>query len=534
MGNNAVIVQILAVVLILFFCFVTYMNTKTWRATHVTFLFLVFGAGLVFSVYAALVLKTRQEWLKKVQELEENLVVQTEKGDELLYGDKQVPKTKAGVSDLRAGVQRTVIDRGRVWRDVVFKDAQTQDPNMVTGDATVVVNLSTIPPGNVGERVEPNHMEKDTVVYAFKDMDPNAPHTRYAYVGEFSASAVTDTSITLTSNWPLPALDQRLVAGNQMWVLYERMPTDSHDVFSFTRTPKEGDPDESASRKDEALIRADISPDKVLNPLDFLKPESYQAVLREYNRDGKTLDEVIKDRAASNDPPLSPDELQNRTFAKVKFLKAHTLKVDAAAPRAAATDTSVEAFDSSGQALDPRLRRGGVGEPQDVEFKVGDTAELILNGFKDKNGAVIEKGAEELREEGIVQIDRIIYRRPLHDYAYEFKHMQARKTQVREALRLVNHEIGVVQEEIKKAEANTEARKDERTKLADDQTRLLAEKEKIQKYHDDLEAAYRASRAELSRLYRENAALHEKIVAANEKLAREIEDRVASPTSLER
>jgi len=68
-GNETVILQILAVVLILFFCFVTYMNTKTWRATHVTFLFLVFGAAMAFAVYASLILKTRKAWQKVTTEL---------------------------------------------------------------------------------------------------------------------------------------------------------------------------------------------------------------------------------------------------------------------------------------------------------------------------------------------------------------------------------------------------------------------------------------------------------------------------------
>jgi len=133
-----------------------------------------------------------------------------------------------------------------------------------------------------------------------------------------------------------------------------------------------------------------------------------------------------------------------------------------------------------------------------------------------------------------LNIVRTIYRRPLNDYAYAFRHIYLRKTQTLESLALVNKEIAVVTAETAAAEKNTMQRQMEKTKLLEDQTRLADEQQKITKYAEDLEAAYRGVRSELSRLYRENAALHDRILATSEELTREIEARGGTPTAVER
>jgi uncharacterized protein YlxW (UPF0749 family) len=147
---------------------------------------------------------------------------------------------------------------------------------------------------------------------------------------------------------------------------------------------------------------------------------------------------------------------------------------------------------------------------------------------------VMERGAEELQRDGIVEILQTVYRRPLHDYAYEFAHIAARKDQLLASIRHVEFETAVVKAQEENATKNTEARRQEKAKLAEDQSKVQQESQRIAKYADDLEASYKSARSELSRLYRENAALHARIVAANEQLTREIEAGEATPTALGR
>lgn len=495
--NNVVIAQILAVVLFLFFCFVTYMNTKTWRATHVTFLFLTFSATLAFIVYASLSLKTRKTW----QELEKNLTQQAEKEKQtyqtLLYGSDEIPKPQKdwGVADIRPVLQRETLDRGRVWRGVTFVDAEAGPLNTATDGAEVTVKLSTRPPGlDVGAQFEPNHMKKGLILYAFKDKTPEAAAATndlfYIYVGEFQADEVSDGAVTLKSTMHLSAFDQALVRGNEPWVLYERMPIDSHAAFASSEIPI----------------------DQVLRANHFVEPKQHPDVLANYKRDGGP--------AKADDPPEC-------VFAKVRFLKDYTFKVDAAEARPT-TSADTPSYDRNGQALDPRLRRGS-----DVTFKVGDEAELLLAGYTDPTTMLEEKGAEQLAEEGILEITEKIYRRPLNDYAFEFRYIYDRSNEIRDSLALVETELATVTAEEKLATANNDLVVSQLKLVKEDRAKVENEKAKITTYADALEASYRTARSELSRLYRENTALHDEIVSANERLTNEIDARGATPTSAE-
>jgi len=527
-GNEAVIVQILAVVLILFFCFVTYMNTKTWRATHVTFLFLVFGAALAFSVYASLNLKTRKAWQKINVELEKRQDKAVISVKESMYGTS---KDNPGLAAWREAVRRELIDRGRVWRDCAVTGIQKQPPEAGSENATVVVNVRTAPENDPGTKADYSKMAQNTVVYAFSDTNPAPPHTAYMYMGEFTASAVTDTGITLTSTSPMTPFDQAVIRDKQTWILYERMPADDYQVFSHPADTFHVD----ATGKPLAVQPSDLLKVENFNEGGTLlkDPQAhqkiFQEVLWEYQRDGMTEEQVDADRAAKMQEPLSEDVKRERLFADVKFLKdVPDIEVDAG--QATPPDAgNADLFDSTGKALDPRLQRGSK-----ISFKQGQTAIMILNGARDSEGVLLEKGAKELQDEGVLNIERTIYRRPLNDYAYAFRHIYHRKNQLLESLALVNKEIAVVTAETAAAEKNTMQRQMEKTKLLEDQTKLAQERQKIGKYAQDLEASYRGVRAELSRLYRENAALHDQILAANEELTREIEARTGSPTALER
>jgi len=79
MSEYVIIFQVLAALVALFFIFLTYMNTKTWRWLHVTMTFFVFGAAVAFCFYAAMALKTRAAWIKLHADLEKERVLTAQK-----------------------------------------------------------------------------------------------------------------------------------------------------------------------------------------------------------------------------------------------------------------------------------------------------------------------------------------------------------------------------------------------------------------------------------------------------------------------
>src|SRR3982750_576339 len=117
MSEYAIIFQVLGALAALFFIFLTYMSTKTWRWMHVTATFFVFAATIAFCVYAAMTLKTRANWIKLHDNLEKQLTTTDAELEKVTQGDpKDVEGKEPSVLSLREELARIVIDRGRVWR----------------------------------------------------------------------------------------------------------------------------------------------------------------------------------------------------------------------------------------------------------------------------------------------------------------------------------------------------------------------------------------------------------------------------------
>lgn len=483
--NNATIVLILLVVVGLFFIFATYMNTKTWRALHVTFLFLAFIAANVFLVLAAANMKARAAWLKVEEELVKQQAKLKDEVELKKSGDRKIPKDVLGWRDYREMVHRAVLDRGRVWRKLTAAEApQIATPGASDSEVKVTLNVGA---GVLeGQAPKPHNMTERTVVYAFKDLStPEA--SKYIYLGEFFAAAVTETSISLTSTMPLTSGEQGLIAGAQPWILYETMPRDSQQAYNV----------------DPQVTLANLFTDAQL-----------QSVLADYQRDGKP--------AEANDPP-------ENVYAKVKFLKDYKYTVDAPEGRSpVGQDSRSDIFDTQGQALIPSLQRG-----KEVEFKTGATAELLYSG-KDSKGDVQIPGAEQLAEQGIVEVVEKVYRRKLNDYSYEFRHIWARKRQIVASLHTLEYELNRVTKEIATTEANIKLQKDRITKLESDKTRVVDEKQKITTYANQLEKVFQNAKQQFNSLIVRNNALHEEILSTTKRLLTDVNRRTATPASVNR
>lgn len=474
--DNAILVQILLGIAGLFFIFLTYMNTKTWRWVHVVATFFVFCSTIGFAYYASQVLKTRATWVGRHDQLTKD--VEKAKADlELVaVGDPgDIKGESPSVLNLREELARTILDRGRVWRQCA--PTPNQDGS---------VTLQTALPQAEGAGPPPkNNITVKTVVHAFREgQDPGGLTVPVAYIGEFRAVAATDTSVTLAPNLPLSAQQVALVRDpSANWSLYEVAPIDGHEYFQGM---------------DEATLMALIP-----QAMTGLPNDQYKKLITDYLRDGQPADEAT-------DPP-------ENVWTQVKFKQAYTVPVDA--PPIGSVDA--EPFNAEGQAQVDRLRVAkSSAQPGQVEFKVGDTAVFD------------QATANDLISRGIVDKVQPIYRRRLNDYELRFHGIHSRIVEINDRLRTLSLDLAAVSASKDKADQQAALLEDQRTKLTDDLAKVKFELAELSKYGDSVTTRLTEVRSELSQLYRSNKALSRELAAINARLTEEVKRRVRESTAM--
>ncbi len=189
----------------------------------------------------------------------------TVEAKEMKYVDGDPDAPRPSIADLKRDVQQILYYRGRVWRDCQPRPAPNQ------GELGVLTALPNPPALDVG-----------SIIYLFESTKPGV------YLGEFEVSASgpaagNDPNVRLKpTTFLIPEQAQRLGKSKGPWVMYEKMPADSHNVFA-------------------GLTEQQLQP---------LFPPGYPvARLRTYLQDGEPLD--------PNADPV-PDE---RIMVQVRFLK---------------------------------------------------------------------------------------------------------------------------------------------------------------------------------------------------------------------
>ncbi|MEX2175497.1 MAG: hypothetical protein WD872_14130 [Pirellulaceae bacterium] len=499
--DNPIIFQILLGLVVIFFIFLTVMNTKTWRWVHVTMTFFVFATVIAFGVYAAMTMKTRLAWIGHVDSLEKKLDIETASLTKLTYGDpKDHSREKESVVNLKNELARTILDRGRVWRGLVV----TPGANGFT--------LSTAPPAEEGAAAPapvPHHLEPKTVVYAFKEgLTPQAGQTPATdpvvipgyYLGEFQVTETAADSVTVVpTRLPMPP-DQAAVANNLQgyaegrpatWTLYEVAPIDSHEWLSDLT---------------EEQLRVLIP-----QPMTGLPNDQYQKFLSQYLRDGKEADEV-------NDPP-------ENIWIEVKFVKPHTVDVDAPSEASLDYPTLSGPFDSNGRARIDRLRRTKPG--------ADPAAELAAAEFVKDDTAIFDRAtAEQLIADDVATKVRSIYRRKLNDFELRFGGIHARIAALNGRIRALGRDLASLQASKSKADEQSALLDTFQTNLTADLTKVRYEAEELGNYNEAVTKRLDEVRAELSHLYRSNKALSRELTALNAQMTEEIEQRTRAATAM--
>jgi len=479
-----IVYQIGGALLALFFIFLTYMNTKTWRWLHVTVMFLVFVASATFCVYAAMTLKTRAAWLKLQDNLEKQVATVEGELERVTRGDPNDAEGKtASVFSVREELGRTVIDRGRVWRGCV--------PAIRPG----VIMVQTSPPPDPNNPtpgpVKKNNIQPKTILHVFREAQKGegSPIVPAAYVGEFRATAATDNTVTLQETMPLSPEQQAAgTAPGATWALYEVCPVDGHEWIA-------GD----EKQRTEPLADA--------AGLDRLPAPLFQKMVQPYLRDGQP--------AQDSDPP-------ENVWFEVKFDKEYEVAVDAPV----VNSLDAEPFNTEGQAVLERLRRHA-GPPEEAgKVKFGPKEGQIHTAVLD------QQTAQSLIDQGYCTLEKKIYRRSLTDYERKFHAINERIVELNDRLRQLDLDNKAMLSATAKAEQQRALVEELKGKVNDDLAKAKYELAELTKYEQALSDRLSAVRTELSQLYLSNKAIGQELAKLTAELTEQINRRTREATAL--
>ncbi|MDX1946517.1 MAG: hypothetical protein SFU86_14040 [Pirellulaceae bacterium] len=477
--DNPLLFQILLVLVGLFFIFLTYMNTKTWRWLHVMFTFLVFGASIAFTVYASLTLKTRAAWISYHDKMEKDSI-QAKKDLELVTIGDPADATKPSIVNYREDISRAILDRGRVWKDNTVAPA----------GGSFNITLAPAPADPVTGAAGPprkHNLAVSDIVFAFKNgQSVEGFNVPLFYLGEFRVTALADdTNFTIAPVLPLSA--EQAAAANDpagIWTLYEISPIDGREWFADL---------------DKAALQA-LLPQSATGITD---PVKYDKLLDQYLRDGQPADEAT-------DPP-------DNIWYEVKFKQAHSVPVDAVA----VTAPDANPFNTDGQAQRDQYRKAKPGEaPAVVDFEPGNT------GIFDK------ETADSLIQQGLADKVQPIFRRRLNDYELKFHEIHERIVEIDDRLRVMALDLAAIQAAEAKAKEQEALQTEYKGKLIADIAKIKFERDSVEKYRVALEARLAAVKGEIRALYLSNVALSREMAALNAKLTDEINRRTAEATAL--
>jgi hypothetical protein len=487
MSEYAIIFQVLGALAALFFIFLTYMSTKTWRWMHVTATFFVFAATVAFCVYAAMTLKTRSNWIKLHDKLETDVARTETELEKVSLGDpKDVEGKEPSVLSLREELARMTIDRGRVWRGCIPAGVDQR---------TGAITLRTTPPEDPNNPAaagakKKNKIDVKTVLHAFReDRDqsvPDSPTVPASYIGEFSAIASTDDTVTLKETMPLAP--EQIAAGRAQgtWCLYEVCPVDGHNWF-------EGDEQQRVKPLASAagLDRVQIDP----------------RIIQSYARDGE--------EAKDTDPP-------ENVWYQIKFKQEYEVSVDA--PIVSSLNT--EPFNTEGQAVLARLRRERGNSEQIGKVKFGPKEGEISTAVLD------QATAQTLIDQGVAELEKKIYRRKLTDYELAFHSINERLTEINGRIAQLKLDDAAMLASTQKAEQQRALVEELKTKVVADLDRAKNDSAELDKYTTALSGQVTKVQNELSQLYRANKALGRELSQLSAQLTEEINRRTREATAL--
>ena len=582
-----------AALLFCVFVFLTVMCTKTWRWFHVTMVFFVFIASLFLATIAAVSKITHTTWKREAAEKEVQLAELKRQFQAMSRGDRnQLPVAAAdelraddipdNMFDVRSKLTRVMMDRGRVWRGasvqnvtknadwkrVEIKLGTVENPNQIQGAGTVMYAFKeTLAP----DEVEPVAGDDDLEEEIPDDPAAGSPvKVPVVYMGEFRVVNVGPVDVTLSWTYA-PTRMQRIHMGfadTTSWVLYEKMPVDGHQLFSYqiVNDMELDDKDPGTPARNEEDIRplfGKISPAELQQVFKMVAGETFsfnqgqivglfgqlvnntypnagnqwntergvyaQSLVGSYpNRDNPAMNSFLQSalrnylrdgyRAEENEPEAN-------VWVKVRFTKSLKLpanEVDGAQPEEGVDPAwkglDLSFFDTQGRALVGRLRRD---EP--VEFDENQLAFFHKGDLSDDLEHLDRY--KKLEADGTIERLFDIYVRPLNDYEFRFHNFFHKEVYLLQRIRRSQRELILLADANTKTQAEIAYRTQEKQKLVDDLAKHQRDVTVLEDYVAQLETQKAGLRQELGRVFQANQQLAKRLVEINQRLTEEIDRR---------
>lgn len=490
----------------LFFLVIAFFAAKTWHWGHVVAMTFLFLFTLLFLYMTATLMRTHSEFRPKYAKAVQDYEREVKREATLRYGD---PSNASGPGSLMgerklARIQQATF--GRKWGNILpvvtpnsiqlDMRAWSNDGCRKVGNEDSEEEIEPIPDeevsgedaGDDGEAGAGAEVEESThgivkgqYVFAFHeyaikgltaaekkfffgrggmtgtgfaDLDEKGVcRIPGAYLGKF---LVTDSNAQGLVVQPAGQLTQG--QGEQLpkkvhWVLYERLPMDSHDLF------------DGAAEEDFAGM---LPPARFAARGIPMNPNLHRAMLENYKRDGKEV-----------------NQLGPRTTQRVEFTKEHKTQVDLVVD-GALPETNVP-FDENGRAqvkglMQPPPSRDGFFSVEEgwITFKPG--AKATFDG----------QLAAELIRKGVATADGSpVYARQLRDYQYLLNNFQMQYNEVALERNAIKSQVDDLAASLKRLEEQIEKHVEELGLLQADQKGFQIETDQLDEYKKMLE--YRIS-----------------------------------------
>lgn len=323
---------------------------------------LVVIAVFPLTYFAAAALKVHEVWRAKVEAYEKAVAQQREINFTLLHGDararldRYVPGKPVngtpGVEQYETARDNLMLGRGRFW----YSERVANSIDQANGTFKVEIKDENVEAGQRQPLVEHGIKDK-SFLYVFQLRHNGEAASDDRYVGEFVVNGLTlgddgkptDATVALRPAQPLNAAQwAALSGGSGIWVIYEHMPIDDHDVFN--NLPEEeiravvpasvaaeyvnDDKPPSDEVLNDDKLKPFIVEDPATGAKKFLRPlRDYQQIFRNAALRSAEIDDRLvilkKEKAFADQAKVQAEKLIADLDARKAALNAESGRLDA-------------------------------------------------------------------------------------------------------------------------------------------------------------------------------------------------------------